>query len=83
MVFSELYMITDKSNKFQATEEFVDRRMEDFYELDSFCSYITSFVSSGFLVKNNILDVFKHAPINEETKRMQEEYFERLKDPKF
>ena len=40
MVFSELYMITDKSKDFQATEEFVDRRMEDFYGIESFSSYV-------------------------------------------
>ena len=34
-------------------------------------------------MKNSLLDVFKHAPVNEETKRMQEEYFERLDEPKF
>lgn len=42
-VLSELYMLTDKSPGFSSTEEFVDRRLEDFAELEKFGEYVKQF----------------------------------------
>jgi len=43
-ILSELYMLTDKSQNFSATHEFVDRRVEDFREFEKFSKYV-SFIS--------------------------------------
>jgi ubiquinone biosynthesis protein COQ9 len=40
-VLAELYMLTDKSPNFQATNEFIDRRIDDFREIEKFSSYVS------------------------------------------
>jgi ubiquinone biosynthesis protein COQ9 len=49
-IVSEFYMLTDKSDNFSATEEFVDRRVQDFEYLESFVSSVSlaSFLGRTF-----------------------------------
>lgn len=48
-VLSELYMLTDKSPNFRATEEFVDRRLEDFEEVEQFTQYVLILFNPFFI----------------------------------
>ena len=45
---SELFMTTDKSNNFTATEEFLERRLEDVQKAGGFTSYV------GFWAGNSV-----------------------------
>jgi rpsU-divergently transcribed protein len=42
-ILAELYMLTDKSVNFTATQEFVDRRVADFREFEKFSNYVRNF----------------------------------------
>ena len=77
-VLAELYMLTDKSPNFTATHEFVDRRIADFREFEKFTAYFGGFLRSGLTMKNSMIDMLKEPVVNEETERMQREYFEKM-----
>lgn len=40
-VLAELYMLTDKSPNFVATQEFVERRIGDFRDLEKYSKYVS------------------------------------------
>lgn len=79
---SELYMLTDKSDNFEATHEFVDRRFEDFETFDSYGGDTLAFLNSGLIAKNSLIDMVKEPVINDETRKMQQEYMERVRRDK-
>jgi hypothetical protein len=41
-VLAELYMLTDKSQGYLPTHEFVERRVEDFREFEKFSKYVST-----------------------------------------
>lgn len=67
---AELYMLTDKSPDFIATQEFIDRRIADFREFEKFSAYFGGFLRSGLVVKNSLLDILKEPIIDAETEKM-------------
>ncbi len=78
-LLSELYMLTDKSHQFEATSDFVDRRISDFREFEKYSKYLSGFLGSGLSMKNSLIDMLKEPVVNQETERIQREYFEKMK----
>ena len=73
-------MLTDKSKSFESTKGFINRRFEDFDSIDQFSQDAFGIFGSALIAKNSVFDMLKAPVINEETRKMQEDYAQRMQN---
>lgn len=80
-------MLTDKSDNFEETMRFVDRRMEDLKVIDDNKQSIGAFLTSLYVMKNSYIEMLKPfiveealRGVREDAERVREEVLSREDD---